>query len=447
MVKTDYKSKVLDYLKENIDEDVKREVLIKDIGISKSRLSEILNSIRDDGYTITAPPRSGIVKLESSNQTILSAIKDSDLRQWLIIFILSRYGALSFRELVQITLSIKESEKDYNLKLDNKRVYDDSHIIKSIRFDSSSNIVDEDDINVASDYISVTTLRKDLAILRDDGFVTIKKGQKTTYALTSKAPYIITTSGDSLSEFCQSHEEYLSTTSELLPVKQVYNKIQKLISWDSALYEQRKFGKLNQITQAQIDKFNDFTSHPYKTNQLTLHSAFNGIEKKETISVGLLFYSVETSAFYTLCYNHTQERIESRRIDYIDTITDGKSKNTIFHSQHYYQIYNEMFGAGFSPNVYHVKVLIQNHGNVVQRFNNLANIRNATMRKIDNPPSNCDYSYVYEDNIRGLDDFARVLRSSGYSVLAVEPIELKEKLQRTYTWLLDKYEEMNDKNG
>lgn len=445
MAKKNFKQIVLDYLLQYPNENVNRDTLIAKTGISKSRLSEILESIRQDGYTIATPPRSGIIKLETTDdQVVLPAIKDSDIRQWLILFLLSHFGPLSFRELILKTLCIKEYAPDYSLKINDKKAYDDNNLIKSIRYQKSSNTSDED-IDVAGDYISITTLRKDLNILIKNGLVALKNGRKSIYELTSKAPTIITSSEDSLFEFCRKHEEYLSTTSELLPVKQAYNKIKELIAWDGSESKQRRFGKINKISEDQIRKFNNFISHPYKTNRITIHSEYNGNVRHDTVSVALLYYSVENSVFYALCYNHTKNRIEADRLEYIDTITDEKQKNTIFHSQKYYQIYNEMFGPGFNKEVYHVKVLYSDsYNNIKTRFDNLSSIREyATIREIGNPPDDCPYKYVYEDNIRGLEDFARFLRSFGSSVLALEPPELTKKMVYTYNRIIKKNEKMD----
>ena len=94
--------------------------------------------------------------------------------------------------------------------------------------------------------------------------------------------------------------------------------------------------------------------------------------------------------------------------------------------------------------MYHVKVLLQDFGNVVLRFKNLSSIRNkSSIRLIESPPDGCIYKYVYEDDIRGLDDFARFLRTFGLSVLVMEPPELKEKMKRTYNRVIEKYTEMD----
>lgn len=448
MAKTDYKKMVLEYLQSHSNEDISRIQLISECGISKSRLSEVLKSIKNDGYTIISPARSGLIRLETTdNQIILPTITDRDIRMWFIIFLLARFGKLSFRDLILKSLKIKDYESDYSLKLNTKKVFDDNHLIKSLRSEMTGPFLDAPNIDVASDGISVTTLRKDLSALRKLGLVSIIGSPKSKYELTSKAPFIISVSTDSLFEFCQKYEEHITTTSELLPVKQAYNKIQNIISWDSADHEQRRFGKLNQINQKQIDKFNDFISHPYKENRITIHSSYNGRERHDTISVGLLFYSVETGAFYALCKNHTQNRIEADRIDFVGHITDTDEANSIFHSPDYYKIYDEMFAAGFEPNIHHVKILLQEFGNVIPRFRSLASIRkNASIRPINSPSDDCAYKFVYEDNIRGLDDFARFLRSFGYSVLAVEPQELKEKMMNTYNRTLEKYKHLEEES-
>ena len=441
MAKKDYKRTVLEYLLQHENKDIEREILISDIGISKSRLSEILKSIREDGYSISSPPRSGLIRLDKNeNHIVLPSIKDVDLREWLIIFILSQYGSLSFRDLIIKILSIKDYDADYPLTIDDKKVYDDNHLIKSFKSFISDKMSDEYEIDVAEDYLSVTTLRKDLTSLRKKGFVRLKEGQKTTYELTSKAPYILYVPEDRLSEFCQTYEDHVTSISGLKPLKEVYDKIRTQIAWDDMDTVQRRFGRQAQISQDQIDKFNNFVSHQYKTNRLTIHSFYGGKEKHETISVGLIFYCVETGAFYALCHNHSKCKIMTIRLDYIDDISDNKEKNKIFHNDEYYKKYKEMFAAGYDQQVHHVKVLFKDFGNIKERFVNLTKIRSeASLRPIEEPPKNCIYDFIYEDNVRGLSDFARFLRSFGYSVLVMEPIELRDMMVNTYKRFLEKY--------
>lgn len=444
MAKTNYKANVLDYLKNHVNEDITRDVLIKDTGISKSRLSEVINSIREDGYTIITPPRSGLIRFENNdNQLILQSIKDSDLRQWLIIFILSIYGPLTFREIVLKSLQIKDGDLyDPNqlLTLDDINAYDDNHIIKSIRKNKAIGNYFEDDIDVAKDHISITSLRKDLTSLRNQNIIQIKNGKHTKYELTSNTPFLMKVSDSSLFELCRQHEENLSTSSETVPVKEAFKKISTLIDYYASDTTQKRFGKQNQISKGQIEKFNFFISYPYKTNKLRLFSHIETNEIINTVSVGLIFYSVETGSFYALCQKEEGPTYSEIRLDFIDSIIPMDDKNEFFHTQKAYDIYDEIFATKCDEEVYHVKVLVQDRFNIPARFENIKSLRkNAKIRRINNPSEECIYDYVYEDDIRGLIDFARFLRTFGYSVLAVSPPELVNQMTFTYNRSLEKY--------
>ena len=63
--KNNAKELLINYLLSNKGTDILRESIIADTGISKSRLSELINELRSDGYEISTPNRSGIVRLES----------------------------------------------------------------------------------------------------------------------------------------------------------------------------------------------------------------------------------------------------------------------------------------------------------------------------------------------------------------------------------------------
>lgn len=445
----DYKTAVLEYLKNHPNENITRETLIKKTNISKSRLSEILQSIRNDGYSISTPPRSGIIRLElpSDSDTIpVPTIKDYDIRQWLILLILSVYEKLTFRELLLRTMYLKDLNYDQmKLLMDpdtTKKSYDNNNLIKSIR--KNTGLHYEDSL-IAKEVVSVTALRNDLKILRENGFIVMKKSDHTTYQLSNKAPIIVPTSDKSLFEFCQNYEEISLSTTDMAPLKQACTKIKELINYEDSDIHRHRFGRSNDISPEQIETFNRFIAHPYKTNQLILTTTFKGITKNDAFSVGLLFYSVETGSFYALGHNMTEDRIETRRLDWIEKIETLQENNKEYHLQKYYSIYTEMFSSQYEDKAYPVKVYFQDFGNVLKRFNDLHKVRKlSSIRAIEKPPKECPYSYVYEDTVRGLSDFARYLRGFGISVLAVKPTELQEKMLFTYNRIIEKYEVTND---
>ena len=441
-----YKSIVLNHLHNHVGEKVYRDELIKKYKLSKSRLSEVIKSIKDDGYLISSPPRSGYICLENnSKHMVLSDIKDSDLRQWTIIFLLSIYGKLSFTEILIKLLVLRDDNYDQMKHLINHcesdKPYDDANLIKNLR-ESSVRDFNYKNINVAKEMISVTALRKDLLSLRNQGLVAIKQNKHTTYQLTNKVPYIIPISGDSLFEFCQRYEEQTSSATDVEPLKYIYNRIERLINLEKTDINQHRFGKSANIASEQIDAFNRFIESSYISKQIEFDYRLREGIKHVALSVGILYYSIETGAFYILGENSNKE-IEFFRLQYLENISETAIPNTEYHKEKYYKFYDEIFSTAYEKKSYKVKIVIQDFGNVIRRFSALTNIRkHSTLYQIPNPPKD-GYSYIYEDTIRGLYDFARYLRGFGKSVIAIEPPELREAMITTYTHILERYEETN----
>ena len=442
--KKDYKTAVLNYLKKNPGLDISRNTIIQKTNISKSRLTEILKSIRDDGYNIITPPRSGLVRFEpEDNFNVLPPIKDMDVRRWLILLLLSKYKRMSFVELLMKLMYLKDESYDQMkllIDMDSEtNIYDDSSLIKSIRKHATYN---NKTINVAKDIISVTALRKDIEELRKQKLVTMIKNRTTEYRLTGSAPYIIPVSGDSLYEFCQKHAETVTETSEITPLKDAYERIKKLIGFEESDVHNNRIGRITDLTSEQIDNFNRFIVLPFSTNLLEFKSVFKGEDKIDIFAVGLLFYSVETNNFYILGKNYTEDRIECRRMDWVKDIKVLDDTHNEYHQKKYYSIYEEIFSAQYEDKSYKVKVLFSDFGNVPKRFADLNKARSkSSIRRISNKPDDCEFEFVYEDTIRGLYDFSRYLRSFGKSVIALEPSQLVEKMEFTYNRVLEKYGE------
>ena len=83
------KEKLIKYMQSHQGTDISRNTIIEQTKISKSRLSELIKELRKDGYSISTPNRSGIVRLDSSN-TIQKDISAKHVRQWILLFVLSQ---------------------------------------------------------------------------------------------------------------------------------------------------------------------------------------------------------------------------------------------------------------------------------------------------------------------------------------------------------------------
>lgn len=461
------KASVIEYLKKHPNTDIQRDQLMEITSISKSRLSEILKSLReDDGYTIVAVKRKGIIRYEpeSQREQIAPPITDADIRQWLIYFFLTLDKDMTFNSLLLKMLSLTDRDHEKSellLNENNKQVYDDTKLIKSIRY-NLSNLYDEDTAEQILKAISVTSLRRHLTELINLEIIKKKSSSiselhpQTKYCLTNTLPRLLQSDYDSLADFCQRYEEQISVMDKVA-MENIYFRIKDQICYEASNINHQSFGKLNMLDSRQRDAFNRFISSPYKDKLLDIVTKKDGEEIHTKFAAGLLYYSVETGYFYILgknlslpspevCSPYSEvvfDPIESRRLDRIDKIIPLKEPNTSYNSVEFRQIYSEIFATGYPKNeIYHVKVLYSDLKSVKRRFDKLKEKRNttATIRVIPSPPEGCDFKYVYEDRIRGLEDFARYLRSFGRAVLAVEPAELTEKMMGTYQRIKEKYE-------
>ena len=121
------KEKLIKYLQSHQGTDISRNTIIEQTKISKSRLSELIKELRKDGYSISTPNRSGIVRLDSSN-TIQKDISAKHVRQWILLFVLSQTEQATYKELIFKILSIIDySYQSEDIFIDKQ--YSDSDIL------------------------------------------------------------------------------------------------------------------------------------------------------------------------------------------------------------------------------------------------------------------------------------------------------------------------------
>ena len=441
--KTDYKTELLEYLYKNAGKDISRTALMKELGISASYLSEILTSIKSNGYTIIAPKRSKTIRFEpTEDQTLLPAIKDYDIRRWFIIFLLTKFKKLTFIELITKIILMYNLEFDSNKTF--KGCYDNDSLICSLRTDYPFD-----------DLISIASLRNDLEFLRNQGIITMrhsrnasnKTGIETIYQLSdNKAiPHIIIAPYQTLyNDFCANPVSAIDNNNNLL--QQLHTRIKHLMDYESDS-DTKYFGRITDISADQKEAFNNFITHNYRNSILSITTEYNESSSTTDFATGLIFYSQETGCFYALGRNTSTKLIETRRLDRITSISDTTAQNKEFESEEINIIYNEMFSAAYENESYKVKVLFQEYGNILKRFNSLKDARpTATIRKLEAKPDDCEFDYVYEDTIRGLSSFAAYLRSFGGSVLVLEPLKLKQQMINTYKKIIKEYEDLNEQH-
>lgn len=442
--KNNAKEILIDYLLANPGVDISRESIIQNTGISKSRLSELINAIRSDGYEIITPNRRGIVRLESA-KIINTDITPKEVRQWLIILTLSKLGTATYIELICGILSIADSTYLYNgISTDDN--YSDMDILEYLKENNSGAKYDIDQ------NLPLPTFRKDLRALIQDGFIEKKRmqykgGIHVIYSISEKSPAILFESEDELFDFMSFYDTFKNSFSNTKPLETLYKKCANIYDWASYDSSTQIYGKSNRIDKQQLKCLNNFVKYPYKTKTLEITYLARDEAMKLTISSGLLFYSVETNCFYLLCFNMDNKSIMQLRLDRIVSIREGDEKNNKYRSNTFLKIYEEMFSASFEPKKTHVKVIFQDFGNIKERLSALHNKRKFSKLYDISPLSEeIPHSIMYEDDLRGVSAFARYLRSFGSSALVLEPFSLQALMIQSNQLTLKNYEVMTDEN-
>ena len=442
--KNNAKEILIDYLLANSGVDISRESIIQNTGISKSRLSELINAIRSDGYEIITPNRSGIVRLESA-KIINTDITPKEVRQWLIILTLSKLGTATYIELICGILSIADSTYLYD-KISTDDNYSDMDILEYLKEYNSGAKYDIDQ------NLPLPTFRKDLRALIQDGFIEKKRmqykgGIHVIYSISEKSPAILFESEDELFDFMSFYDTFKNSFSNTKPLETLYKKCANIYDWASYDSSTQIYGKSNRIDKQQLKYLNNFVKYPYKTKTLEITYLARDEAMKLTISSGLLFYSVETNSFYLLCFNMDNKSIMQLRLDRIVSIREGDEKNKKYRSNTFLNIYEEMFSASFEPEKTHVKVIFQDFGNIKERLSALHNKRKFSKLYDISPLSEeIPHSIMYEDDLRGVSAFARYLRSFGSSALVLEPSSLQALMIQSNQLTLKNYEVMTDDN-
>lgn len=210
-------------------------------------------------------------------------------------------------------------------------------------------------------------------------------------------------------------------------------------------------GKNNFFTEAQDRLLQRMQS--YNLNEKALNLTYR-TKRKKVFSIlfypGLLVYSVETGRLYligtTVPINGSLEQFDAlpqkqKRIIPLENIVWGSTSessetNYDFNKSCYRQLLNEMFSISIEQ-PHHVVIRFQNEPYICEKIRQLANARFESRAKMELIQDNEEIRY--SDTIRGLSDFARCLRQFGGSFIVEEPDVLRERVLQTGQKLLGLY--------
>lgn len=424
MTKDNLKNKVLDYLANH--KSVSRIEVQEQLSISKSRLSEVLSELRQDGHAILTPPRSGKIIYETVEVTN-EGFSKKDLRKWIILYLLAQCEnttGYSYKQLIHKHLSLYDSSYT---SIDFTNLHDDGSMQRKI------------EEHFPNCDFSLYTLRTDIKELEKDKLISVNKGESFAYySISASANTLYPIDINLLFSFIDDYQIINTSRTKSIALQNVYSKIKNIIGiFEETQTYSEQFGRITKLTDEQKTSLINFMSFDF--NEKTLEITYQSKKYATTFNfdTGVFFYCDETSEFYLLGYNQSSQRIELRRLANVLNLKQLDSPNEHYNSADFLKKYDEMFSASYEDELYHVKVSFQSFGNIPEKLTELKKLRkNAKLYKEND-------RLIYEDDLRGLNSFSRYIRGFGSSAIVIEPQELREKQIESAKRILQLYEKEN----
>ena len=157
---------------------------------------------------------------------------------------------------------------------------------------------------------------------------------------------------------------------------------------------------------------------------------------------GLYFYSSEKDKLYLIGRKAESSEDTILNVEKINDITVCEDRNDLYQNGYFKRLFDEMFAVSVEPPM-HVVVAFDNFGSIPEKVRALESVRNRKRFNIQ-PPSRLvreasDGKIIYEDDIRGMEDFAKYLRKFGSGVTVIQPESLKKRMETTVLRMKQNY--------
>lgn len=270
------------------------------------------------------------------------------------------------------------------------------------------------------------------------GFVDYDKKQKI-YSIPKNAPVLLNIDMDTVDEYLYAIRAFGATYALGNKLKSVEEKL-AMISGETQRSEDDNYiivgSKINNNPKV-MECLQILEDIPY--DRYAIKVTVKG--KPVTIKVGLVVYTADKDKLYIIGKSGKEK---FRIIDTEDMVSaDEKgamesaievlkdTPNDIYQSPEYIRIYNESFSLSTEA-PQHVVVEVKEFGNLRHKFEVLKLQRNRFEIRSEMQPAKIyqkdDETFVYEDDIRGMSDFAKYLRRFGRSVKVLEPESLRKMM-------------------
>ena len=158
----------------------------------------------------------------------------------------------------------------------------------------------------------------------------------------------------------------------------------------------------------------------------------DGEETEFRFRTGLVTYVADKDRMYMIGQKVGSDEDFVMLVNRIASIRETDDPNNIYGSVHYMDMYYEMLSISADP-VEKVRIRFKDEYNIMDKLRNrFKSRRKCTLTKID------DYIY-YEDEVRGMSDLSKMLRSFGSSMEVLEPEALREQMRFSAQRLLERY--------
>ena len=388
---------------------VDTESIKKDVG-KLSKTYDISRHKKGVGYTLTVPAESS-----ARDNKVLRSVEDSyktDFSKMLLLLILQKES--SVYNIDHLTRKYME----YIMPVH----YDEHDLVGNEETEKYRNAV----VNALGSLISAGI---------------IEKTAENEYKLTKKAPVYVNLSEDEALDILDRLHAFGPSYSFSDKLQEIEKKLALALGEEYREENKENFVVLgNRMNKKpEVEKWLDRLSElDYEHYALEIEYGDKG--EIMIFRLGLVVYLSDRDMLYLIGKN------EGAGFDYILNVMKIKNisiargiKNDIFESPRYLRMAEEMFQISVDPLV-HVKVEFQDFGNIGLKLENLLRKRkNAKLYSCTD--GKFEKGYIYEDDIRGLNDFARFLRKFGSSVYVHEPEELRKTMVFSLNRTLEKYRE------
>lgn len=223
-----------------------------------------------------------------------------------------------------------------------------------------------------------------------------------------------------------------------------YKELKNIASKLSIAFFNEESGDSEQfhLTGRTYDKTDDVSIFLNKLNSLSFETKIINIKYDSThkgsidinMAIGLVIYSADRDALYLI--GRVDDNDYILNTTNVIEMTECEEVNKHFHSQYYLNMLDQMFSISADP-VNHVVVEFQNKFDINNKLKRLVKQRPFASLTYDNEKE----IIIYEDDIRGLYDFANYLRRYGKSARVLEPKFLQEIMYFSASRILDRYKE------